>query len=304
MRFRLANGRGAELDAGEPLSREPYLVAVDMVGKAGALRILCAAELSKTDILNHFETEIRMVEDTGFDPVSGKFETMRSTRLGNLVLDKPVPVAIDGKAMETALLGAVKQYGLDLLQWQDRDLLLRGRLQLLHQTLGDPWPSLDEDQLLGRLEEWLFPFLNGVSSLHELKAGSISDGLLLLAGHPAAKILDELVPTHFKAPSGSLVPFDYQTAEDGECRVILQIRPQQLFGLDVHPSIIRGAVSIDIELVSPAGRAIQITRDLPGFWRGSWRDVRAEMRGRYPKHPWPEEPLFAAPTRRANPRKK
>ncbi|MEO9463821.1 MAG: ATP-dependent helicase C-terminal domain-containing protein, partial [Marinomonas sp.] len=152
--------------------------------------------------------------------------------------------------------------------------------------------------LLSRLDEWLAPSLAGAVSLAGLNDGSLSNGLMLLAGHPPAALMEQLVPSHFATPSGSRVRLAYK-----DNKVVLSVRPQELFGLDRHPAILDGRLPMEIELVSPAGRPIQITRDLPGFWRGSWRDVRADLRGRYPKHPWPEDPLTAQPTARAKPRK-
>lgn len=302
VRFRLANGRGAEMEASERLASEDFLVVVDMVGRAGAARILSAAAISKSELMTEFKDQIIDQIDTNFDQQSGALTAMKVSRLGAIGLNKPVPIKIDGDDALPALLAAVRDHGLEILPWKSADKELRQRFALLHGLSSDEdanlWPDVGDQALLGRLDDWLAPFLIGATSLGSLNDGSLSNGLMLLAGHPSKEQLDSLVPTHFETPSGSRVRLQYY-----ENKVVLGVRPQELFGLDRHPSIFDGRLPMEVELLSPAGRPIQITRDLPGFWRGSWRDVRAELRGRYPKHPWPEDPLTAVPTARAKPRK-
>jgi ATP-dependent helicase HrpB len=156
---------------------------------------------------------------------------------------------------------------------------------------------MSDAALLANLENWLLPFLPGDASLDRLDARALGEALLSLVPHPLQREVDRLAPTHFPAPSGSRVPIRYE----GE-QPLLSIRVQELYGLDRHPAIAEGTIPLTLELLSPAHRPIQTTRDLPGFWRGSWADVRAEMRGRYPKHVWPENPLQAQATSRAKPR--
>lgn len=299
VRFRLANGRGAEMEATESLARQDYVVVVDMVGRASSARILSAAAVEKADLIANFSNRIEQIRETKFDPATGALTSLRSTRLGALVLDKPQPVKMSAEDAVPALLNAVREHGLDILPWRDADIELRQKLALLHRELGESWPDVSDQVLIDRLENWLAPFLMNVTSLTGLADGSIASGLMLLAGHPPASELARLVPTHFAAPSGSKIRLDYR-----EASVVLSVRPQELFGLDRHPTILSGRLAVDVELVSPAGRPIQLTRDLPGFWRGSWRDVRADLRGRYPKHPWPEDALAATATARAKPRKR
>ena len=150
---------------------------------------------------------------------------------------------------------------------------------------------------MDRLDEWLRPWLNGISELSKLPAHSLAEGLRALVPYDLQRRLDEYAPTHFTVPTGSNIPIRYEDED-----LILSVRVQELFGLTAHPSIADGKVPLLLELLSPAHRPIQLTRDLPGFWRGSWADVRADMRGRYPKHVWPEDPANAAPTARAKPR--
>ena len=300
VRYRLANGRGAQIDATESLSREAYLLIVDMVGRAGAARIVSATALSKDDLTNYFEDAIETESQSCFDPKTGSFTTTRTCKLGALVLEKPVSTKARPEDLPAALVSAVQEHGIGVLPWRDDDIKLRQRLGLLHQVLGETWPNVDDRELIENLDTWLLPFLGNVKSLSDLKNGALSDAMNAYAGFPAKAVLNELVPTHFAAPSGSSVPLDYMSEafEAGTSKVVLRVRPQELFGLDVHPAVANGKQPVEIEFLSPAGRAIQITQDLSAFWRGSWRDVRSDLRGRYPKHPWPENPLEAEPTRR------
>lgn len=298
IRYRLANGRGAELDAADALAREDWLVVVDMTGRAGAARILSAASISKNDILDTLGDHISNQITSQFDIATGGLKAQKHVRLGSIDLIKPEPIAIDDASALAAMLSAVREHGIGFLPWRDKDIALRNRLMLLHQIVGKPWPDLSDEALIGSLDEWLAPFLNGKRSFEALTTGALSDALMMMAGHPSKGELDRLVPTHFTTPAGSNVPLTY-----ADKTATLSVRPQELFSLDVHPTILDGCLPLSVELISPAGRPIQLTQDLPGFWRGSWADVRADLRGRYPKHPWPEDPMTTEPTRRAKPRK-
>jgi ATP-dependent helicase HrpB len=196
------------------------------------------------------------------------------------------------------VIEAVRAGGLPLLPWSKAPTALRHRLHYLRHGLGEPWPDVSDAALTQRLDEWLLPFLPGEASLDRIGPGALADGLMSLVPYELHRRVDELAPTHFSAPSGSRVPIDYE----GE-QPVLSIRVQELYGLSEHPAIAGGAVPLTLELLSPAQRPIQTTRDLPGFWRGSWAEVRAEMRGRYPRHVWPENPFAARATSRAKPRK-
>jgi ATP-dependent helicase HrpB len=205
--------------------------------------------------------------------------------------------APSGAEADRAILDALREHGLSLLSWSKEAETLRQRLSWLHRGLGSPWPDMSDETLIERLDDWLLPFLSGAASFAAIGPGIVSAGLASLVPHDLQRKVEALAPTHFDAPSGSHVPIRY----DGEWPV-LAVRVQELFGLDRHPSIANGTVPLTLELLSPAHRPIQTTRDLPGFWRGSWADVRTDMRGRYPKHVWPENPLLAAATARAKPR--
>lgn len=293
IRYRLSNGRGAQIDAANVLARQEFLVVADMAGRAGSAQILSATAIGKGELTQHFGHLIEQGREVSFDPRAKTLSGSVVSKLGALELDKPQRFQPSDQDLVPALLAAVRQHGLALLPWQKSDQNLRHRLDLLHRHLGDPWRDVSETNLIDKLEDWLAPYITG-QDLNALADGTLSNALLGYVGHPPRAEIDRLVPSHLDVPSGSKLQLVYQ----GD-KVVLSVRPQELFGLDAHPNILGGAVAVEIELVSPAGRPIQITRDLPGFWRGSWRDVRADLRGRYPKHPWPEDPLSAEATSRA-----
>jgi ATP-dependent helicase HrpB len=193
------------------------------------------------------------------------------------------------------LAEGIAALGIDRLPWSKSQLQLRDRVQFLCKVEGGEWPDLSNDALARSPAEWLAPFLAGKIALSQIGAGELPAALDALLPWALRKRLDAEAPTHFTAPSGSQVPIDYE-AEPGPT---ISIRVQELFGLARHPSIAGGRVALVIELLSPAHRPVQVTRDLPGFWRGSYKEVKTEMRGRYPRHPWPDDPMSAPPTRRA-----
>lgn len=296
-RFVLANGSGAMLDAADPLAGEPFLVVADLQGKAQNARIAAAAAISEDDIRATLADRIETRRQTSFDRERRAVRVRETVRLGAITLAERMLPAPSGADADRAVMDALREHGLSLLGWSKEAETLRRRLSWLHRGLGPPWPDMSDEALIAHLDDWLLPFLSGGASLAAIDPGVVSAGLASLVPHELQRKVDALAPTHFDAPSGSHVPIRY----DGEWPV-LAIRVQELFGLDRHPSIANGTVPLTLELLSPAHRPIETTRDLPGFWRGSWADVRADMRGRYPKHVWPENPLLAAATARAKPR--
>ena len=296
-RFVMANGRGAEISESERLAGGDMLVIADLTGKAARARILSAAEISRSLIEAHLPDAIRTQDESGFEAASRQVRARRVTRIGAIILEEtPLPKP-KGEAAAQALAEGVRSLGLSGLPFSKSGEQLRQRLGFLFRLHGEPWPDTSDEGLLSRLEDWFIPFQSGVSGLQEISAGSLNDGLMALVPPGLQRELDRQVPTHFVAPTGQAHPIRYDGAEP-----VLQIRVQELFGLRNHPAIGGGKLPLLLELTSPAHRPIQTTRDLPGFWSGSWRDVRAEMRGRYPRHPWPEDPASAMPTTRAKPR--
>jgi ATP-dependent helicase HrpB len=296
-RFVMANGRGAELPETERLSAAAMLVIADLAGRAAQARILAAAEITRADIDAELGDAIKTADESFFDPASRQVRARQVTRLGAIIFsEKPLPKP-KGEMAARALAGGVKQFGLQSLPFSKEAQQFRERLGFLHRSIGAPWPDVSDEALLEKLEDWFVPFQGSSAGLDQISAASLSDGLRSLVPYELQQDLNRLAPTHFDAPTGQRHPIQY----DGE-EPMLTIRVQELFGLKTHPSIAGGRLPLLLELTSPAHRPIQTTRDLPGFWSGSWKDVRADMRGRYPKHPWPDNPADAVPTHRAKPR--
>jgi ATP-dependent helicase HrpB len=302
--FLLANGRGANLDPASPLARAPFLAVAELAGSAAQGRILSAAPITLAEIEAHFANRIASRDEVVFDPASLALRGRKSRRLGAIVLaEQAVPVTPNEQSARL-LAESIAKLGIDRLHWTKPLKQWRDRVIFLRRSEGatfseQTWPDLADAALAARAGAWLAPALAGKTALAELTAEEFAAALAALLPWPLRQRLDAEAPIHFEAPTGSRVPIDY----DSEGGPKIAIRVQELFGLDRHPAIAGGKVPLAIELLSPAQRPVQTTRDLPGFWRGSYAAVRAEMRGRYPKHPWPEDPLAAVPTRRAKPRK-
>ncbi len=296
-RFVLANGRGAILDAADPLAGETFLVVADLQGKAQNARIAAAAPIGEAELRGALGERIGRTTETAFDPARRAVRVREATRLGAILLSERMLPAPSGAEADRAIVEALRAHGLSLLPWSREATALRHRLAWLRRGLGEPWPDVSDAALTASLDHWLLPFLSGEASFDKIDANAVREGLMSLVPHDLQRRIATLAPTHFEAPTGSRVPIDYA----GETPT-LSIRVQELFGLDEHPSIAGGTVPLTLELLSPAHRPIQTTADLPRFWRGSWADVRADMRGRYPKHVWPEDPVLAEPTSRAKPR--
>jgi ATP-dependent helicase HrpB len=296
-RFVMANGRGAELPDTERLAAAEMLVIADLTGRAGAQRVLAAAEITRADVEAHMPEVIVTEEQSFFDRASRQVRARRVTRLGAIVFEeKPLPRP-SGEAAARALADGVRQLGLAAVPFPKDVAQLRERIGFLHRSIGEPWPDMSDAALVSRLDEWFVPFQRAAGGIEGIKGNDLAEGLLSLVPYDLQRDLAKLAPTHFEAPTGQRHPIHY----DGD-EPLLSIRVQELFGLKTHPTIGNGRLPLLLELISPGHRPIQTTRDLPGFWAGSWKDVRAEMRGRYPKHPWPEDPANAMPTTRAKPR--
>jgi len=292
--FLLANGRGAQVDPASPLAREPYLAVAELTGSAAAGRILLAAPITLAEIEARFAARIETREEIAFDPASASLRMRRLRKFGALALaEQPMPPIAD-EAAACALAEGVARLGIARLPWSKTLRQWRDRVMFLRRAEGGKWPDLS-DAALGADIAWLASVFAGKVSLGELSADEFAGALHARLPYPLPRRLDAEAPTHFEAPTGSRVPIDYEA--DGGPKIA--IRVQELFGLNRHPAIAGGSIALAIELLSPAQRPVQITRDLPGFWRGSYAAVRAEMRGRYPKHPWPDDPLAAVPTRKA-----
>jgi ATP-dependent helicase HrpB len=291
--FQLVTGRGAFVEPTDALAREPWLAIAELGGGERRDRILLAAplELAELDAFaGQFETEERL-EESG----AGRLRAKRIVRLGRLAIRESIDDNPDPAVIAHALAERVRREGLASLPWGEAAASLRERAGFLRAGSPD-WPDLSDAALLQRLDEWLTPLLAGVRSLAGLRADALDGALRGLMPWDQQRRLDAEAPARWTAPTGNSFAIDY--AAEGGPRV--EVRVQEVYGLAQHPSV--GGVPLTLSLLSPAHRPIQTTRDLPGFWKGSWKDVRIEMRGRYPKHVWPEDPATAAPTTRAKPR--
>ncbi len=291
--FQLVSGRGAFVEPTDALAREPWLAVAELGGGDRRDRILLAAPLDPAELVAfraQFEIEERLEESGG-----GRLRSKRLTRLGRLTIREEIDDNPDPALIARALTERVRREGLKILPWGDAATSLRDRAAFLHAR--DPaWPDLSDAALLAQLDDWLAPVLHGLRGLNALKPGVLDGALRTLIPWDLQRRLDAEAPVRWTAPTGNSFTIDY--AAEGGPRV--DVRVQEVFGLGVHPTI--SGAPITMSLLSPGHRPIQTTKDLPGFWKGSWKDVRSDMRGRYPKHVWPEDPATAAPTARAKPR--
>ena len=296
--FVLANGRGAAIDQASALARAPFIAVAELTGTAAQGRILLAAPISQAEIETRFVDAIETADEISFDRNSMALRARRKRTLQAITLSE-APLALS-PSVETAgvLADGLTAAGLDKLPWSKPLKQWRDRVMFLRKAEGDPWPDLSDDALAAQREAWLVPALYDKTSLKELSAGDLSEAVMALLPWQLRARLEREAPTHFEAPTGTTLPIDYE-AEQGPT---IAVRLQELFGLTTHPAIANGAVPLVLELLSPAHRPVQVTRDLPGFWRGSYAAVRSDLRGRYPRHPWPEDPASAPPTRRVKPR--
>ncbi|WP_319498569.1 ATP-dependent helicase HrpB [uncultured Cohaesibacter sp.] len=297
-RYLLASGRGGVLQPDDPLNAEQFLVVADLQGAAANARITLAAPITRKIIEDDFADLITEAEAISFDRDSGAVSARLQTLLGRIVLAEKRLKQPSSEAIVSALLAAIRKGGLRLLPFTKEIERWRGRVCYAAER-EEGWPVLSDQGLLDGLEDWLAPFLAGKMALSDISAADLSAALRAMVPYDRLATLDADLPTHYEVPTGSRIPIDY-AAENGP---VLAVRVQELFGLDQHPTIMGGKLPLLLHLLSPAHRPIQVTRDLPGFWRGSWRDVRADMRGQYPKHVWPEDPINTEATRRAKPRK-
>lgn len=296
--FLLANGRGAQVDQVSALAREPFLAVGELAGTAAQGRILLAATLTPVEIETHFGDRIETRDDIAFDMATASLRARRLRRLGAITLGEQIRRVEPNDETARLLAEGIAQLGIDKLPWTKSLQQWRDRVMFLRRAEGDEWPDLSDAALAATVAAWLEPTLVQKTALDQIGADDLGNALTAAVPWQLRRRLEAEAPTHFTAPSGSSVPIDY-AAEAGPT---VSIRVQELFGLDRHPSVAGGRVPLTVELLSPAHRPVQVTRDLPGFWRGSYAAVKAEMKGRYPRHPWPDNPLAAAATRRAKPR--
>lgn len=275
-----AMGRGLRLDPASPLSSAEWLAVADVQGAASGARILSAAALTEAEVLALFGERIETTTDTRYDAAADRVEVRLRRRLGAIVLAEGMADRLDQEAVAQALLDAVRTLGLSVLPWSDAAIALRQRANFAGiETLSDA-------ALGATLEDWLLPLLQGTNRLRDISKSGLSNALDTILDWDGKQRVEQVAPASFTSLAGTTHHIDY-TAEAGPT---VELRVQALFGLDIHPVVGVNRVPLVLSLTSPAGRPIQTTRNLPEFWRGSWRDVAKEMRGRYPKHNWPDAP--------------
>jgi ATP-dependent helicase HrpB len=292
--FLLANRRAGIVDAAHPLAAAPYLVVAELQGRAAAARIVLAVATNEAELTAFASDRMEAADEIAFDATAGAVKARRVCRLGALVLASESRQIGADDDVSGILAQGIAERGVGTLPWSKAQLQLRNRVAFLRNG-GDDWPDLSDNALAESIGEWLGPYLAGKTRLSEIGVAVLDQALAGLLSWPMRQRLDAEAPTHFEAPTGNRYALDY----DGAGAPALHIRVQELFGLKEHPAIARGRIPLTLYLLSPAHRPIQITRDLPGFWSGSWAAVKTEMRGRYPKHVWPDDPANALPTTRA-----
>ncbi|MCE2761467.1 MAG: ATP-dependent helicase HrpB, partial [Acetobacteraceae bacterium] len=285
--FRLASGQGARITGVDPLAKMPLLAVADLEIAGTEARIRMAAPIERAVLEARFPERLHREEGAAFDARTGAVLARRRLRFGPLVLEEaPLPQA-DPAAMAAALAEAVAQRGLRDLPWSDAARQTRARIGWMRQVEGDAWPNLSDEALIVSVLDWLAPHLSGLTRLQELAGLDLAQILLGLLPWEARRVLDQALPARLALPAGRSAAIDY--ARDVPT---LEARAQHLFGLPGLPLLAGGRVPLQVALLSPAGRPIAITGDLAAFWAGSWAEVRKEMRGRYPKHAWPENPTL------------
>jgi len=339
-RYLLANGRGAVFAAAQSLGRQELIVAVDLDDRDRDARILLAAPLARAELERHFAAQLRAGEEVAWDARTEAVVARRVLRLGLLVLEeKPLP-EMPAEAALAAMLAGLRQLGLPALPWDEETRELQARMEFVRRHLiaaasGEPdadgsaaatgpdadgsvaasgpdmdggsavaagpvggeWPRVDDDWLAAHLHEWLAPWLNGVTRRTHLARLPLAQALKGLLSHAQQQRLEAWAPTHLPVPGGSRIRVDYRD----ELAPVIAVRLQEVFGLSQTPRLADGRVPVTFKLLSPAQRPVQVTRDLASFWRTGYAAVRKDLRGRYPRHYWPEDPLVAQPTRRVRP---
>jgi ATP-dependent helicase HrpB len=296
-RFLLSSGRGAMFMHMQPLAPSAYLVAVELDDQGSDSRIHLAAPLDLDDLERYFQSSIEQQTVTEWDPTVQAVRARKYIRLGAILI-RDIPIhSPDPDDVMAALLSGIGEQGLTLLPWTKASNQLRERLDFMHRH-ETGWPDVSDDALIAALPDWLAPHLHGFKSRSDLQRLNVTNILESMLTWEQRRTLDECAPTHLTVPSGSRIPIDYSAPE----APTLSVRLQELFGLAQTPRIGRGRVPVLLHLLSPAQRPVQVTSDLASFWRSAYFEVKKDLKGRYPKHYWPDDPLVAMPTSRIRPK--
>ena len=295
--YLLASGRGCFLNQGDLLAQHPYLVVAELDGNRTSSRIYSAAAYSEKKLVSLYPGNIIEQQHLFWDEERMMTSACENRAYKHLTLSsRPIGLPEDNMVTEV-LLEALTHHGIEVLPWEKKLLQLRARLTFLRAMDVEQWPDMSETTLLQELDNWLGPFLGGMRGFRDFSRLDLRAALMSRVPYQNHRLIDELAPTHLSVPSGSRVPIDYTSIPP-----FLAVRVQQMFGTSKHPTLYGGRQPLLLHLLSPAGRILQITSDLPGFWAEGWCEVQKEMKGRYPKHSWPDDPAQAKPTNRAKPR--
>ncbi|MAZ04200.1 MAG: ATP-dependent helicase HrpB [Sneathiella sp.] len=298
--YRLSGGRGARLVENDRLQGEPYIVVADLDGKGRDARIHLAAPTSIKEIEENFEDVIVVIRRVFWDEKKSRVLAVQERKLGALLIEQQRIENPSPEEVEAALLTVVKSKGLKILPWNEESKCLAARVNFVrYHGGGEAWPDLTDSALENSVEDWLLPYLAGLSSLDDLQKLNLTDILMNMLSWDQRMQLDEYAPPSMKVPSGSNIRLDYSDPESP----VLAARLQELFGLQEVPKLCNGRAAVSIHLLSPARRPVQITQDLASFWQNTYTDVKKDLKGRYPKHYWPDDPLEAEATSRVKPRR-
>ena len=286
--FLLANGHGAEVRDDDPLADSEYIVVIDLMRSAGrSSQVFLATAVDIVNLEAHFSDMFTVLDYVDWDDARGRLVAEQRVCLGQLVINTKALPEPDSEKISEALLNYVGRKGLDILNWTPAAKQLQARILCAAQWLPEQeWPAVDEQSLLTNLDDWLMPYLNGVKSVKGLHSVNLEQALMAYLGWPLNQEIDHWLPTHYVMPTGSNKSIRYQ--ENAE--PVISVRMQEVFGEQDSPLIAQGRKKVVLELLSPAQRPLQITQDLAGFWAGAYKEVQKEMKGRYPKHPWPDDP--------------
>ncbi len=293
-RFLLSSGKGAWLDDSDSLTDEEFITAASLDGDKQETAIFLAAPIKRLALLKHFSSHIKTESACEWDDdIKGVISFTRET-LGSIIISEKKQDKPDGSLRERAFISGIRKNGLGILPWNNESIQLMARFNFLAGTDTDEkWPDVSDEALLESLESWLMPHLNGVSRISQISEADITRALTSILSWHQQRKLNALAPTHVRVPSGSLIKLDYCKGDVP----VLAVKLQEMFGCRSTPTV-AGGIPVTLHLLSPAGRPVQVTRDIIGFWTGAYSDVRKELKGRYPKHPWPDNPLEATPTKK------
>ena len=294
-RYKLSNGRLAQFRHPDPLEHQEYLVVADLDGTQPVAHIYIATPIDRGDLFQYFSNLIQTNETVEWDEEKESVIANKERRLGELILEKSRLHQPDPKLVVAALFFGVRNKGISSLPWSKDQRNWQSRVQFLHRVMGaeTAWPNVTDDTLLNTLETWLAPYLTNISSLPQLKRVDLTWPLQTFLSAEQRRTLDTMAPTHLPVPTGSRIALDYGSGEIP----ILAVRLQELFGMTETPLVANGKVPVLIHLLSPARRPVQVTQDLKSFWKSGYVEVKKELKGRYPKHFWPDDPQQAPPTR-------